>query len=87
MDRYMQMIQLNYKHADLDPAHRKMKSEVEGTVEEFKIKLERSEIEKGFKEAPLVTTSKNERPKQDLVKELVPEKPKIKPDNSRDFEM
>lgn len=87
MDRYMQMIQLNYKHADLDPAHRKMKSEVEGTVEEFKIKLERSEIEKGFKEAPLVTTSKNERPKQDLVKKLVPEKPKIKPDNSRDFEM
>ena len=87
MDRYMQMIQLNYKHADLDPAHRKMKSEVGGTVEEFKIKLERSEIEKGFKESPLVTTSKNERPKQDLVKELVPEKPKIKTDNSRDFEM
>jgi len=87
MDRYMQMIQLNYKHVEIDQAHRKMKGEVEGTIEEFKIKLEQSEIEKGFKVAPRVTTSKNELPKQDLVIELVPEKPKIKPDNSRDFEM
>lgn len=83
----MQMIQLNYKHAEIDPAHRKMKGEVEGTIEEFKIKLEQSEIEKGFKVVPRVTTAKNELPKQETLKELVPEKPKIKPDNSRDFEM